>query len=100
MENAAGAAAQIHQRQVPRMDLIRDCIEGCNGAWLDCAQQVLGQNKVHPILFADDMRELLLKGREKKRNKMIVGPTNSGKTFLLTLFRYIFETFSNPAKDK
>ena len=100
-----GAAAQIHQRQVPRMDLImewatKDCIEGCNGAWLDCAQQVLRQNKVHPILFADAMRELLLKGRGKKRNIMIVGPANCGKTFLLTPLRDIFDTFSNPAKDK
>ena len=51
------------------MDLIwewptKDCIEGCKVAWLDCAQQVLGQNKVHPILFADAMRELLLKVRD------------------------------------
>ena len=75
-------------------------MEGCGDAWLECATQVLTQNRVHPVIFAEAIRELLLKGRGKFRNIMIVGPANCAKTFMLQPLQLIFETFSNPANDK
>ena len=100
-----GASAQLQRKQLPRMDLIRqsangECIAGCGSVWLDCAIEVLQNNKIHPIVFAEAMRELLIKGRGKFRNILIVGPANCAKTFLLTPLTKIFESFSNPANDK
>eukprot|EP00111_Clytia_hemisphaerica_P003552 TCONS_00010143-protein len=46
------------------------------------------------------MRVLLEKGRGKHRNIMIIGPKDSGKTFLMDPIRFIFKTFLNPADDK
>ena len=87
------------------MDVVRDhangeCIPGCDAQWIKCAEEVLKQNKIHPILFGSAIRELLVKGRGKYRNIMIVGPSNCGKTSFLSPLREIFHTFSNPAKDK
>ena len=87
------------------MDIIREaapgqCVQGCEGMWLKCAEEVLYNNKVHPILYAATVRELLTLGRGKYRNPMIVGKTNCGKTFLLKPLLFLFDTFSNPAADK
>ena len=99
------AVTKLSRRNISRMDTLHncmseDCVEGCNGAWLECATQVLTQNKIHPIYYAWFMRELLTKGRGKQRNIMIVGPANCAKTFMLQPLQHIFDTFSNPANDK
>ena len=70
------------------MDIIHEaaagqCVQGCEGMWLKCAEEVLYNNKVQPILYAAAVQELLTLGRGKYRNLMIVGKTNCGKTFLL-----------------
>ena len=74
-----GAAKVLDHQKASRMQLIRDA---CDGVWLRCAQEVLVNNKVHPILFAAAIRNLLTLGRGKYRNVMIVGVTNCEKTFL------------------
>ena len=99
------AVTKLSKQNTSRIDTIKncaaqDCVEGCNGAWLECAIEVLTENKVHPIIFAGAMRELLIKGRGKFRNIMIVGPANCAKTFMFKPLELIFETFSNPANDK
>ena len=99
------ACSAVQRENASRMDLIRkaandECPSTCRGEWSTCAEEVLVRNKVHPILFAAAMRELLLFGRGKYRNIIIVGPTNCGKTFLLRPLQLIFKTFSNPAADK
>ena len=98
-------SSDLKRQQASRMELIRkaadaECLQDCDGAWLKCAQEVLISNKVHPILFAAAMRDVLQFGRGKHRNIIIVGPTNCGKTFLLELLELVFNTFSNPAADK
>ena len=45
-------------------------------------------------VFAGAVRELLIKGRGKYLNAMIVGPTNCGKTFLLDPLNVIYDTFT------
>ncbi len=99
------ASATLQRKKASRIDLIWNAADGecslsCDGKWLECAQEVLVNNKVHPILFAAAVRELLLLGRGKYRNVMIVGPTNCGKTFLLRPLELIFKIFSNPAADR
>ncbi len=99
------ASSTLQREKTSRMELIRkvangECAKACEGRWLECAKEVLVNNKVHPILFAAAVRELLLLGRGKYRNIIIVGPTNCGKTFLLKPLELIFTTFSNPAADK
>lgn len=99
------ASAQLHRNATPRMQLIRehaekDCIPECDGQWLRCATEVLRNNNLHPFVFADALRDLLVKGRGKFRNILIVGPANCAKTFLLSPLQKIFETFCNPANDR
>lgn len=99
------ASATLKRQKLSRMDIIREaatggCVEGCEGVWLRCAKEVLYNNKVHPILYAAAVRELLIRGRGKYRNLIIVGRTNCGKTFLLKPLELLFNAFSNPAADK
>ena len=99
------ASAVLTRRKASRMQLIREaasgnCVDNCDGLWLRCGEDVLVNNKVHPILFAAAIRDLLTLGRGKYRNVMIVGATNCGKTFLLRPLELLYNTFSNPAADK
>lgn len=99
------ASAKLERQTKSRMEILQahadyECIEGCNGEWLNCATEVLRNNHVHPIMFSTAIIELMKKGRGKFRNIMIVGPANCAKTFLLSPLQKIFRTFSNPANDK
>ena len=99
------AAAVLKCQKASRIDIIREaaagtCVENCEGLWLRCAEEVLVNNKLHPILFAAAVRDILILGRGKYRNVMIVGPTDCGKTFLFRPLELLFNTFSNPAADK
>ena len=100
-----GASAKITRKDIPRMDIIRnnsrgECVTGCNGLWLELAQQVLRNNQVHPFVFAETLRNLMIKGRGKHRNMMVIGPANCGKTFMFRPLSTLFNVFSNPAEDK
>ena len=76
------------QREIKsRMEILReklgnDCCPGCDKLWLNCAMEVLRNNKVHPFVFAAALRDLI-NGRGKFRNLLIIGPANCGKTFML-----------------
>ena len=59
------ASDTIVRSKTTRMELIQknaqgSCIDGCNDQWLACAQGVLQNNQVHPIIFAAAMRDLLI----------------------------------------
>ena len=87
--------------QLIRENVLENCVDQCtNKQWLNCATEVLRNNKIHPILFASALRDALLYGRGKFRNIIITGPANCGKTFLLKPLEKIFNCFCNPAKDK
>jgi len=77
------------------------CTPGCDdGLWYRSAIELLRSNSIEPYLYAAAMRGLLLKGRGKFRNFLLVGPTNCGKTFLLQPLCDLFKVFQNPARDK
>ena len=78
----------------------KECTTGCNKDWLKCALEVLKQNNQHPYVYAAAIRDLLINGRGKFRNLMIIGPANCAKTFMLKPLELIYDVFSNPANDK
>ena len=99
------ATASIARGNKNRMELIREassqeCVDKCEGRWLELALETLRNNRVHFIVFATAMRNLLVKGRGKHRNILIVGPAECAKTFLFSPLQVIFKTFSNPSTDK
>ena len=77
-----------------------DGCPGCDKLWLNCAMEVLRNNKVHPFIFAAALRDLLINGRGKFRNLLIIGPTNCGKTFMLKPLEFIYDVFLKSANDK
>ena len=90
------AKASIARRSTPRMNIIREaagvaeCVKGCGGKWLKCSLEVLQTNGLHPIVFAEGLRDVLVNGRGKHRNIfMILAPLQN-----------IFNTFSNPADNR
>lgn len=99
------AGEEVLREKMSRMEILHsveqgECVDGCNGQWYECAYQVLTQNMVNPCIFAAAVRSLIEKGRGKFRNLMIIGPANTGKTFLLAPLQIVYKTFSNPANDK
>ena len=87
MENTwkmESAQAQLTRQKQLRIDIIRKtavttCVDGCNGHWYECTTEVLQMNSIHPFVFAAALRELMIKGRGKFRNLMLVDPANCGK---------------------
>lgn len=99
LNNAQG---DLERSQTSRLDILRhaqeaECVAGCNGLWFYCAHQILERNGIKKASFAKAVLDLLEKGRGKYRNIIIVGPANTGKTFMLNPLNEIFRTFSNPA---
>ena len=91
----------LEREKSSRMELIKaaldgDCVLRCSKQWIESAKQVIKQNHINIHVFSSALRELLIKGRGKWLNPMIVGPANCGKTFLLLPLTTIFKTFSNP----
>ena len=74
-------------------------VENCNGVWLRMAEQMLRNNKLHPFVLAEALRTLIIKGRGKRRNVMVIGPANCGKTFLFRPMEKLFKVFCNPGED-
>ena len=76
-----------------------DYCPDCDKLCLKCALEVL-RNKVHPFVYAAAVRQLLINGRGKFRNLLIIGPANCGKTFMLKPPESIYDVFLKPANDK
>ncbi|XP_057309731.1 uncharacterized protein LOC130647782 isoform X1 [Hydractinia symbiolongicarpus] len=99
------AKPSAKRRNTPRTDIIceaaaADCVDFCDGRWLQCALEVLRFNGLHLIVFSEALRDLLVNGREKHRNIFITEPADCAKTFLLDPLQKIFRTFSNPSDNK
>ena len=101
------STSEIQNAQVSRMSLIEqcaneECVEGCDGNWLQSATEVLQVNNINPIQFASCLKSLLDKGRGKHRNIILVGPSNCAKTLMFKPRKSIFQSslFENPSHDK
>ena len=87
--NIDSAPEVLIQEKRPRLEkvcsfLTANCVDQCNGEWLPFDKQVLWQNNFNVNLFADSVREAIINGRQKNNSIMLVGPTNCGKSFLLS----------------
>lgn len=95
----------LARQQKERLQVVMDfthteCVNDCNGQWLTCAREVLRNNNINCYVFADAVRQCLVKGRQKHVNILLVGPTNCGKSFLLNPLELMFKSFMNPATGR
>ena len=99
MENADATLQRLRKSRMLLLEEARgeDCVDGCDGQWLHCAEEILQNNAIPVELFRTAMTELILHGRDKKSNLLLTGPTNCGKSFLLKPLKVIYHTFCNPA---
>ena len=67
------------------------CVQVCHGSWLKYAEEIMKNNKLHPVVFGTAVKELITLECGKYRNIIIVGPSNCGKTFLLKLLESVFK---------
>ena len=101
----AGSVAKVKSLKTPRMEKLisasqESCATDCDELWLRTAVNLFEINGLNPMDFAIAVRALLEKGRGKHRNLFLLGPGNSGKTFLLKPLKKIYpETFANPASS-
>ena len=97
---------ELNAKVKTRMEFVEEaakseCIDGCNGKWLDCAIEVLQLNGINPLHFSFSLKTLMEKGRGKHRNVLLVGPSNSAKTFMFKPIKSLFpQVFENPSNDK
>ena len=99
------ASSELEREQQSRISILQkhleqECTAGCDGQWLVCAKQVLQQNGINLYNFASSLRQLLEKGRQKRLNILLIGPTNCGRSFLLNPLEIMYKTFMNPATGK
>ena len=95
----------LERENQTRMDVLRsyldkDCVENCNGRWLENAKEVLRNNDINIYTFADAMRRCIREGRRKGVNIMLLGPFNCAKSFLLDPLELMYKAFMNPASAK
>ena len=95
----------MHWKQTKQIDVIcgylmRYCCPDCGKLWYKSAIEVLSNNKIHAIVVSTALHELLIHGRGKFQNNLIVGTTNCGKTFSLKPLKQIFKTYCNPTNDE
>ena len=87
------ATSTMKRAQISRMEILEEASEkecNCGREWFQCATQLMVSNGIHPFVFADRIRNLLISGRGKYRNIIITGLANCGKTFLLRQLEDIF----------
>ena len=99
MENAESelARSKLSRVEIVYRELESPCVDGCQGKWLETAEQVLQRNGISREEFSEAVRNLLQQDRGKYRNVFLKGPANCGKTFLLNPLNTVFKTFTNPA---
>ena len=96
------AQAKLERSRKTRLELLveaaeGECVEGCEGKWLQLAQEILTTNSIQSTEFAAAVYSLLEKGSGKYRNIMLTGSANCSKTFLLKPLNSIYHTFTNLA---
>ena len=101
MEEFEEAGKDPQRTQFTRIEilysqLVGECVAGCQGQWLLMAKEVLQQNDIRQVDFAEAVRNLLEKGRGKYCNMHIKGPCNCAKKFLLYPLNIVYKSFCNP----
>lgn len=61
------------RRQLAREAHSSDCVPGCDFQCINFAREVLKSNNIHPVVFGSAFKDLLMQGRSKFRNVILVG---------------------------
>ncbi|KAK3707520.1 hypothetical protein QZH41_006507 [Actinostola sp. cb2023] len=88
--------------RLTRIDILQSqltdtCVDGCNKRWIEAALQILARNEISVTSYANALFQALDLGRGKYRNIYIYGPANTGKTFMISPLKVIYNAFVNPA---
>ena len=101
---AKDAKAKVKRRELSRMEKVNlalqeSCITECDEQqnWFNMATEVLHNNNIDLLVFAEAVRKLLQRGRSKGLNILITGQKDSAKTFILRPLTKIFDSFTNPS---
>jgi len=97
MQNAKSRIERLNKGRMEILDEISHSQCVCEGQWLQSANEILSLNDISKRQFVQAVKTALLKGRGKKQNVMLTGPTNCGKSFLFDPLKAIFKAFVNPA---
>ena len=103
LKNAEKELTEDSKSRMTRLEEAQngECVvENCR--WLERALEVLTNNKIDPEAFGNAVRLSFQYGRQKFRNVMLVGRSNTAKSFLLKPLQAIFmdKLFENPSMDK
>ena len=96
------APAIVESSSKSRIEILNEyanttCVENCNGEWFLCAKEVLKNNSINLYVYLEASHQCLKNGRQRQNNIMLVGPTNSGKSFLLDPLELTYKAFMNPS---
>lgn len=96
-----GAKEVSERSKKTTIDLLREYPEKsncvCNGVYQESVVEILESNSVNVEMFKRKVYSVLVEGRKKGNNLMIIGPANCGKTFLIRPITEIFNAFVSPA---
>lgn len=100
------AEKEITEESKTRLERLADAfdgpcvVEGCQ--WLLRAKEVLTKNKISIPEFTQALYDCLYYGRQKFRNIMLVGRSNTAKTFMLKPLKNVYGDFlfENPSRDR
>ena len=96
--------AVIERNNKSRLEILekiftQPCILGCASWWLTQAQDTLPKNDIDINLFSTAVKTVLVKGRGKHRNIVLVETSSCGKTFLLKPLKKNSNCFVTPTKS-
>ena len=81
-------ASKVSRIDTVKTHLTSDCVEGSD-RWF-CAKEVLLLNGISTFQFVASIKDLVIHGRGKDRNLIIIGPAYCAKTFMLKPLILIF----------
>ena len=96
------AEERLARSKKSRVQILRSayqgtCTQGCQGEWYLSAVKLLEGHGILLTTFATAIYTALEKGRGKYQNIYIHGPANTGKTFILSPLKEVYNAFCNPA---
>lgn len=96
---AEGKFARCRKTRIQLLEECKnaECCEGCHGSWIAAAQRLLERHEISIEVFCKAIYTALNEGRGKYRNVYVYGPANSGKTFILSPLKKIYQAFCNLA---
>ncbi len=96
------AEAKAIHRNKTRIEILQEakgstCVHQCDGQWLEAALELMRLNKIDVSVFCTAIYNALQNGQGKYQSIFIYGPANSGKMFILSPLKCIYQAFCNAA---